>query len=139
MNKPKIKTDFFCFQLPPTLNQMINAARSNRYLSADQKKKYTNSALESIINQGFKPWQGKVYLTVEFKLRQKSRHDPDNLLASLKFIMDAFVKAGVLPDDSLKYIQSPVISYYTEDKSLEYDYVEIIFSSRLLPLRNNND
>jgi Holliday junction resolvase RusA-like endonuclease len=39
-------------------------------------------------------------------IEENRRRDLDNVSGSRKFILDALVKAGVLPDDSPKYVRA---------------------------------
>lgn len=43
-----------------------------------------------------------VLLTAVYRVRR--RRDPDNVMATLKILMDALVKSGVLPDDSMGHV-----------------------------------
>jgi hypothetical protein len=40
--------------------------------------------------------------------------DNNNIAAATKYIDDGLVEAGVMADDSLKYIQSPVCHWYVK-------------------------
>lgn len=51
-----------------------------------------------------------VQAVVTFVLKDKRRHDWDNLLASIKAGIDGLVDAGVLPDDDVKS-WSPTLRY----------------------------
>ena len=43
---------------------------------------------------------------VRFEYHEKSkRRDADNIASAKKFILDALVEMGVLPDDSRKYVK----------------------------------
>ena len=54
--------------------------------------------------QGLKPMQ-EVNIVAWFHFKDKRDHDPDNYAACLKPIMDGLVKAGIIPDDSFKYVK----------------------------------
>ena len=84
-----------------TLNQYINATRTNRYVSAKIKKSETEIARLSLL--------GSPKLNTPCKLRfiwscADKRTDLDNIVWARKFIIDGMVKAGIIENDSMKYI-----------------------------------
>jgi hypothetical protein len=99
----------FHFLLPPTLNRTIRLARNNRYASREEKRLWT----EEIARRCYKKhkFQGIVWIEFTWKIRNWQR-DPDNTAASAKFICDGLVQAGIIRDDSLKIIQSPVLHWF---------------------------
>jgi len=103
----------YCFPLPPTMNQIIAAARSSPFVSARQKAKWTNEVALIAFNR--RPFPGKVWTTWFWEVTNL-RYDEDNLVASRKFILDGLVQAGVLKDDSLQIIQTPVIHFHSKGK-----------------------
>lgn len=100
--------------LPPTLNDIIGIARTSRHGSASLKKRWT-ARIEKYC-EGCPTFYGKVYLEFVWKIRNFSR-DADNVAAAAKYIMDGMVEAGVIKDDSLRYIESPVIHWYNRADS----------------------
>lgn len=97
--------------LPPTLNEIIKTARTHKQASAKEKKKWTdNIALESIELDSY---ESMVWVTFEWRIANWAR-DPDNIAGAAKFIFDGLKEAGIIKDDSLKYIGSPVVHYYTK-------------------------
>lgn len=92
----------YIFPLPPTLNEIIRVARTNEFLSAKQKKEWTNKI--SVACYGRYRFSGEVWLS--FLWYVKFNRDPDNVVASVKFILDGLVDALIIKDDSLKTIQS---------------------------------
>lgn len=60
---------------------------------------------------GHTPYTGKVWIEWCWYIKNFSR-DADNIAAASKYIMDGIVEAGVIDDDNLRIIQSPVIHYY---------------------------
>lgn len=103
------------FPKPPSLNKLINTARSNRYAANTEKQKWTKKAKQCCEEQGVVPFSTKVWLSVEITY-STTASDFDNLIACLKPILDGMVKAGVLEDDSLKYIESSVYFKFTKTK-----------------------
>lgn len=84
------------------LNAYIDQCRANKY-AANQSKQYDTfmacmacrdlPALENF----------PVYITCIWHVPNKKK-DPDNIVFAKKFILDGMVGAGLLPDDSMKYI-----------------------------------
>jgi len=90
----------------PGLNEMIRVARGNRYASAKQKKKYTRMVERELIAQDCIPDKPYQMIEIEFVWTEKGRgRDPDNVRVGAKYILDAMVNQGVIPDDSMKYVK----------------------------------
>lgn len=96
----------FVFPLAPTLNQIIDTARSNIYSSAKEKRIWTGST--ALLCQRKLQFPSKVWIEFVWKIK-KFRRDLDNISSGAKFIMDGLVKGGIIQDDSLKFIMSPVL------------------------------
>ncbi|MBE9226292.1 hypothetical protein IQ264_12750 [Phormidium sp. LEGE 05292] len=125
----------FVFPLPPTLNEIIGTARSNVYASAKEKRAWTNKiAVECF---GRKRFPDRVWIEFVWKIKN-FRRDPDNISAAAKFVMDGLVEGGIIQDDSLKFIMSPVLHWYEKGE----DLVEIhiadhpIWNGRLIDIEN---
>lgn len=76
-----------------------------------QEAKMANQLRADFEEQGFKPnyFIGKqVEVSVEIWNKDRRKHDLDNQLAS---IMDALIKAGVLPDDSQETVAKESVEY----------------------------
>lgn len=84
----------------PDLNTYINKERSNLFGAAALKKKYTEKARIAAYQK--EPILGKV--DIDFEWHVTTRHDPDNIAFGKKFILDGFVKAGLLKNDNQKCI-----------------------------------
>ncbi len=113
----------YIFPLPPTLNEIIGTARSNIYASAKEKKIWTNQIAVKCF--GRKNFPDKVWVEFVWKIKN-FRRDPDNISAAAKFVMDGLVEGGIIRDDSLKYIMSPVLHWYEKGN----DLVEIRIADR---------
>lgn len=94
----------------PSLNEYINKINSSYYVGNQFKKKIENEIILEIRRARNKyktlpkdtidkPVKLKVYWYEDNKKR-----DLDNIASSKKFIQDALVRAGVLKNDSQKYI-----------------------------------
>ena len=84
-----------------TLNDYINAERSNKYKAAKLKKEYTDFFAREFIGEKItKP----VDIHFIWHLKNK-RRDIDNIAFMQKFILDGMVKAGTLKDDNMQWVQ----------------------------------
>lgn len=101
----------FRFPLPPCLNEQINIARNNRYGSAKEKEKWTRDIAKLAQEQNQRIFPDKVWMQFIYYLKN-SRRDPDNVSASRKYILDGLVKAGIIVNDNLQIIQSPIIECF---------------------------
>lgn len=89
-----------------TLNDYINAERTDRYIAASIKKRITNSCMvESLNHRGIIDPNG-LYDVEAYWQTKDNRKDPDNIYFSIKFILDGIVKAGVLSGDGRKNIRN---------------------------------
>lgn len=102
-------------QLPPTLNQQINSARANRFHSAKIKRQWTGDIEVEARRQLSGVYFEKVWLAFEWFVPTFA-HDEDNVAAAAKFVMDGLTQAGVLKNDNLTVIQSPVLRFYQRGK-----------------------
>ena len=88
----------------PDLNEYIRTERGNRYAAANLKKGVQQKIMaECRLQHPDVKFTGPVtmhYLWIE----TDRRRDCDNIAFAKKFIQDAFVGAGILPDDSRKYV-----------------------------------
>ena len=99
----------------PGLNKFIKTAkisvkrRGKRAINgiayALMKKKYTQMVEAELIAQDCIPDEPFDYIDVEFTWIEAAHpRDPDNVRAGSKFILDAMVNRGVIPDDTMRYI-----------------------------------
>lgn len=87
----------------PSLNDYVRECRGDRY-GANRTKRQ----LEMIIRQYIEhlPTFRKP-IEMEFRwIEDSKRRDADNVAFAKKFILDAMVKAGKLPDDNLDHVQA---------------------------------
>lgn len=103
--------------LPPTLNDQINFARQGWQVSARHKKYWTDIICQFACTCDVK-FEDKVWLEFHWYLKTFAR-DHDNVAAASKYIMDGLVQAGVIKNDNLCTIQSPVLHYYYRSKKDE--------------------
>lgn len=101
------------FTKPIGLNKLINISRANKFAAATAKKSATNLAALEARQQTKASIICKVYMTYEISYSTKTT-DMDNLNSCLKPILDGMVKAGIIQDDSLKYMEPVSFIQYTK-------------------------
>lgn len=107
------------------LNEYINTERRNKYAAAKIKDNLTNEvAFQCELKRLEKP-QGKVDMI--FKWHVKGRHDSDNIAFAKKFVLDGMVQAGLLENDSPKFVRHLADYIYRDVEKLHSDYVEVIW------------
>ena len=109
----------------PSLNEYINAERRHRFMAAKMKKEWTDLVYSYAIEQVPVTARPKKFpVGIKFIVHeQNSRRDIDNVASMVaKFGLDGLVKAGVLPDDSQKYINKIEFEFIVDKTSV----VEII-------------
>jgi len=84
------------------LNEMINQARSNRYVAAKAKKEQTQR-VEWFAKMAKVPKYEKAFISFRW-MEPNMKRDPDNVVAARKFILDGLVEQGVLPNDGWKQV-----------------------------------
>jgi Holliday junction resolvase RusA-like endonuclease len=89
--------------LPPTLNEIIDTERSDKYAAAKEKRRWTNEVADAC--QGKHQFSGQVSIDYHWRVKNTKR-GPNNISASTKFIDDGLVAAKVITDDSLEVIVS---------------------------------
>lgn len=105
-----------------TLNEHIAAERRNRYAGGALKKNMTNMVAWQL--KGHEPIQKPCILT--FNWLYSSKADFDNIRFAVKYILDGMVIAGILRDDSQKWVVGFGGDYFTKvDKGDEGVIVEI--------------
>jgi len=104
-----------------SLNEYINAERSNKYFASVIKKRETEVA--RLNSNGIAPVTTyPVDITFQWFCK-KSRTDPDNISFAQKFILDGFVASGLLKDDSWKFVSS--LKHEFNESELDYVIVNI--------------
>lgn len=84
----------------PGLNEIIKVAKAHPMAYSAMKKRWGHVVETSIRQAKLKPMRGPVQIHLTW-VEKTRRRDPDNIRAGSKFILDALVKAKVLPGDSL--------------------------------------
>jgi Holliday junction resolvase RusA-like endonuclease len=100
----------------PGRNEAESAARAHWSRGAKLKAEYTELIQWHAIAGKIKPVQGAANVTVTFYEPNKKR-DSDNIIGGgLKYILDGLKAAGIIKDDSQKYVDLTVTPIKT-DKS----------------------
>ena len=86
----------------PSLNDYINAERTNKFMGAKMKRN-TQDGIAWFITK--LPRFDKPVKIHFHWIEKTSRRDLDNIAFAKKFILDALVETGKLPDDSQKYVK----------------------------------
>jgi Holliday junction resolvase RusA-like endonuclease len=106
------------------LNEMIRIERGNKYQAARIKKDTTNYVMYELMNK-YKPFKYPCKLHFTWLLTNK-RMDLDNVAYAKKGVIDGIVKAGLLPDDGLKYIIGFTDEFELSDKiGVRIEYEEV--------------
>jgi Holliday junction resolvase RusA-like endonuclease len=88
----------------PGLNDYTDKNRSHKMAGASMKKFNQEVIFYAIRQAGIKPVSSPVkleYLWIE----KDERRDADNIAFAQKFVQDALVSAGVLPNDNRKWVK----------------------------------
>lgn len=100
----------FSLPLPPTLNEQIAAARSHYTQSAALKKEWTQNIAAFVSHVNLPQLYDCCWASCTWSSNRQ--HDPDNLAAAQKFIFDGLQDTGIIRNDNLTVIQSPLINVY---------------------------
>ena len=101
------------------MNEIIGAARNNRFGSASQKKSQMQIVTDAILaDEVFRKlrFEKKVNIYVSF-IEKSSRRDIDNITSANKFILDSIVNYGILIDDSQKYVTKIVSEVFVDKEN----------------------
>ena len=88
----------------PSLNDYISAERANRYTAAAMKKRETARVRAAAMQQRAPRFERRVTVRTTF-YEPDMRRDADNVGFARKFVLDGLVAAGVIKDDSRKYVE----------------------------------
>lgn len=109
------------------LNEYTNANRTNRYGGA-RIKRINQDRCGLAIREYLKTWRTEKPVDVKVVWYEANRkRDPDNVFFGIKFILDALVERGTIPNDSQKYVRS--IAHFLcvdrEDPRVEVEITEV--------------
>ena len=110
----------------PTINDIIRRTNRNRFigarLKADTDAIIKNYIYESLDAGRIKKVKKPVVILIDYY--EGKRRDVDNIQSSQKFILDSLVEAGVLEDDSQKYVKQIYHRIFNSKK--EYSVVYLL-------------
>lgn len=101
------------------MNEIIGAARNNRFGSASQKKSQMQIVTDAIqADEVFRNlrFEKKVAIHATY-YEPNARRDIDNIISSAKFWLDSLVNYGILPDDSQKYVTKIVSEVFVDKEN----------------------
>lgn len=82
----------------PGMNEIIEDARTNKKISAAQKRQYTQLVAWSCIKSKLKPIEYKADFKFTWYCKNK-RRDKDNIMSGQKFIFDGLQLAKIIKND----------------------------------------
>lgn len=88
----------------PSLNDFIAELKKYRLTGQRMKTKLTTGVAWEAKAAKLQPYDGPVRLTFTWH-EAKANRDPDNIVFAKKFILDGLVTAGILKNDTQKYIK----------------------------------
>lgn len=101
----------------PSLNEYINAERTNRYKAAKLKRDLQERIGAEIRAANIKPVQVSVTLVYTF-YEANRRRDKDNIAAvAHKFVQDSLVNEGIIFDDGWDYITRFYDEFYIDKEN----------------------
>lgn len=95
------------FEIPGRLdglNEYTRANRSNRYAGAQMKRENQDRATLALKLARINPYACPVRLSITW-IEPNMRRDPDNIRFAAKFVLDALVEAGTIPNDTQRYVR----------------------------------
>jgi len=106
----------------PGLNEIIKASRTHYVVANSQKKKYQKIISNSILLSQIKPFTEPVVLAFKW-VEPDNRRDRGNIRAGEKFISDALVLMGILPNDTAKWVKG--FADYFPDPDKKNPHIEV--------------
>ena len=97
----------------PGLNDYIAANNRFRLESAAMKRKHTDRVCELAQLADMPIFRNPVFVVIDW-VEPNRRRDPDNVRFGVKFILDGLVKAGVLQNDSQRWILGIEDRYFVD-------------------------
>ena len=103
------------YPLPPSLNETINSARTSKYASSKTKKRWNTLIADN--SKHLKPYSEELKVWFHFTWILKSKmKDFDNVSSGIKYILDGLVIAGIIKDDSQRYVGNRFVHDFTIDR-----------------------
>lgn len=94
-----------------SLNDYINACRTNPHMGAKLKRENQERVIKAINEWDVKPMETPVTLHIIW-IEPNTRRDKDNVRSGVKYILDGLVESGIIANDGWKHI----VNIYDEYK-----------------------
>lgn len=93
------------------LNEYTGACRASAHVGAAMKRRNQDAVAAAIKAAGIKPVSGMVNVHCIW-CERNMRRDKDNIRFGVKFVLDALVECGIIPNDSWAYIDKLSDDFY---------------------------
>lgn len=100
----------------PTLNDYTKALKKFRLEGQRMKTQYTDDVSYQCKIQKIQPYTQPIQLAFIYYEKRANR-DPDNIVFAKKFILDGLVNAGIVPNDTQKYIKKFTDEWVVDNKN----------------------
>lgn len=108
----------------PSLNDYINACRTNPHAGAKLKRDSQECVINAIREWGIQPMETPVKLSITW-VEPNMKRDKDNVRSGVKYILDGLVEAGIIKNDSWKHIDN-IYDEYSVNKAKPH--IEVLIS-----------
>lgn len=117
------------------LNEYVNRNRASARKGNRAKREQTELVAAYVRRARLKPMDGPIEVGVcwvEGKARNGLVRDEDNILVGLKFILDALVECGIIPDDNPRVVRNiyNTFVFNSDDPHIEVALMEYQPSGR---------
>ena len=94
------------YEKPYSLNQF----RNENYYKLNKIKMFWNAIVSNtVMIQKVKPVK-RANIHFEFNFKSNIRRDSDNMVATVKFILDGLIHANILEDDNFNFVEKLMIT-----------------------------
>lgn len=109
-----------------TLNEYINAERSNKHLAAKIKRVQTAYVCGEVMRLHTGVKLNGLFDVIFHWYKPNNKTDHDNIAFCKKFVLDGLKMAKLIPDDSPKYIRNFIDDFGIGEMDYIYCKVELI-------------
>lgn len=99
-----LRQTFFLPYTFPSLNEYIAAMNQNRHIANKMKQEWTDTVAWEAKRQKLVPYTTPATFSFMW-LEKNAKRDPDNIIFAKKFILDGLVMAGIIPNDTQKWVR----------------------------------
>lgn len=107
------------FEVPgklPSLNDYVNACRTNPYKGAKVKKDAKQRVMWAAKAARVRPMKAPVTVSFEW-VEPDMRRDKDNISSAKKYVLDGLVALGIIENDNWKWIKGSLADTYKVNKA----------------------